>query len=645
MEALQDFDESELESDRAPAIALVAVISEEETIHKLDRLEAEGFLALTKLDHSAEPDILSPGLVLFEIRLMEAFEDLNLLRSWRQKRPLQPIIALCSNDDEDFILEAFKSGATNYLLSSVNPEILSEHLKNLHKLSEAPRLVEIQNNAMLRSMDAERLATEAKMRAEADRKIAVAEAEANQRTRDIMDNLHEGFFMIETNLRVSDTTSRSCLDIFRQPIAGMEIGGALGLAPGQEDFLRNAIEQLFEDFMPLEVNLSLLPKKLLTRDNRILGFTYTPILAANKSPEKLIVEAVDLTQSIRLQEAFEKNQRLNEALLRILSDKEPFRDFLRDSKKELELLAGDCEEALAKRLLHTLKGNSAVMGLEAVAQRIHTIETEFETISLAAQQSFLQISAQEIEEEFQTFLKKHGDILQISWTENKASFALSEAELKFLRFYLKHEQEGQRELAEKILTRLSYRSIKSILVGFDMMSLRLCEQLGKQVRFKLIGGQQKLDPLVYGPLLKSLVHSLRNAIDHGIEDPEQREALSKNPEGYVQFKFERTADRMIRISIQDDGAGIKIGRIREKAIEEGLISSLEAESMTREAILLLIFKDGLSTAEQLSETSGRGVGMACIREEVEALKGTIEIKSREGVGTLTVIHVPDLSPP
>ncbi|RYZ57387.1 MAG: hypothetical protein EOP07_10005 [Proteobacteria bacterium] len=634
-----------MESYEAPAIALVAVVSEEETLHKLSRLESEGFLALTRLDHSAEPDILSPGLILFEIRLMEAFEDLNLLRTWRQKRPLQPILAICSNDDEDFILEAFKSGATNYLLSSVSPEILSEHLKNLYKLSEAPRLVEIQNNAMLRSMDAERLATEAKIRAEADRKLAVAEAEANQRTRDIMDNLHEGFFMIESNLSVSDTTSRSCLDIFRQPIAGAEIGNALGLASGQEDFLRNAVEQLFEDFMPLEVNLSLLPKKLLTLDNRILGFTYTPILASNKSPEKLIVEAVDLTQSIRLQEAFEKTQRLNEALLRILSDKEPFRDFLRDSKKELETLASDCEETLAKRLLHTLKGNSAVMGLEAVAQRVHTIESEFETISPGAQASFLAISAQEIEDEFQKFLSKHGEILQISWTENKTSYSLSEAELKFLRFYLKHENETHREMAEKILKRLSYRSIKSILVGFDMMASRLAEQLGKELRFKLIGGQQKLDPLVYSPLLKSLVHSLRNAIDHGIENPEKREALGKNPEGYVQFKFERTAEQMIRISIQDDGAGIKIGRIKAKAIEKGLISSSEAESLTREAAMLLIFRDGLSTADELTETSGRGVGMACIREEVEALQGTIEIKSKEGVGTLTVITVPDLSPP
>jgi DNA-binding NarL/FixJ family response regulator/HPt (histidine-containing phosphotransfer) domain-containing protein len=627
MEALQDFDEFESSDAKAPAIALVAIVSEEETIHKLDRLEADGFLALTKLDHSAEPDILSPGLILFEIRLMEAFEDLNLLRSWRQKRPLQPIIAYSSNDDEDFILEAFKSGATNYLLSSLRPEILSEHLKNLYKLSEAPRLVEIQNSAMLRSMDAERLATEAKIRAEADRKLAIAQAEANQRTQDIMDNLHEGFFMIESNLRVSDSTSKSCLDIFCQPIAGAEIGDALGLSAGQEEFLRNAVEQLFEDFMPLEVNLSLLPKKLLTRDNRILGFTYTPILAANKSPEKLIIEAVDLTESIRLQEAFEKTQRLNEALLRILSDKEPFRDFLKDSKKELELLAGDCDEVLAKRLLHTLKGNSSVMGLESVAHLVHTIESDFDKITPAAQPSFLEVAAAEIEKEFEKFLQKHAEILQISWTENRNSYALTEAELNFLRFYVKHDHENQREMAERILSRLSHRSIKSILVGFDMMTLRLSEQLSKQVRFKLVGGQHKLDPHVYGPLFKSLVHA--------------REALGKNPEGYVQFKFERTAEKTIRISIQDDGGGIRVEKIRQKAVEKGLYTALQAQQMSREDILLLIFKDGLSTAEHLSETSGRGVGMACIRKEVEALKGTIEIKSREGVGTLTRITVPD----
>ena len=624
-------------------IPLLVIASDAELLHKIQSLSDSGTLEARILNHDAPPDRAMRGLLLFEVRLMEAFEDLNLMRSWRQSRPLQPIVAICSNDDEDFIVEAFKAGATNYLLASTPPPVLAEHLKSLYKLSEAPRLVEIQNHEMLRSMDAERLATEAKMRAEGEKKLAQAQAEANQRTRDILDNLHSGFFILDKDLRIGDTTSRSCEDIFQRSIAGSSIGACLGLAPGQEEFLKGGLEQLFEDFMPLEVNLSLLPKKLLTEDDRILGFTYTSILAEDKSPEKLIVEAVDLTQSVRSQEALLQTQRLNETLLRILSDKDPFRDFLSDSKQELAILAAPAPLILGKRLLHTLKGNSAVMGLNGIAELIHGIESEVETLPPTQIPAFFQASAARIEAQFQSFLQTHASILQINWGEHKAVYALTEAELNLLSFYIKHDYQPHRELAESILKRLRLRSVKSMLVGFDVIVLRLAEQLGKSIRFKLIGGGIKLDPIRYAPLMKSLVHAVRNACDHGIETADDRESSGKDPEGYIQFRFDRVAGQSLCISIQDDGAGIKVGKILRKAVELALLTEEEAENMPREQALQLIFEDGLSTAEQLSETSGRGVGMACIRYEVEQLQGAVTLKSREGVGTLCEIIVSDPS--
>lgn len=622
-------------------IPLLLIASDAELLHNVQSLSESGALEAQILDHNALPDPTVKGLILFEIRLMEAFEDLGLMRGWRQARPLQPIIAICSNDDEDFIVEAFKAGATNYIMASTPPPVLLEHLKSLYKLSEAPRMVEIQNTEMLRSMDAERLATEAKMRAEGEKQLAQAQAEANQRTRDILDNLHSGFFIIEKDLRIGDTTSRSCDDIFQRSIAGGQVGSCLGLESNQEEFLKGGLEQLFEDFMPLEVNLSLLPKQLFTEDNRVLGFTYTPILAQDKSPAKLIVEANDLTQSVRSQEALLKSQRLNETLLRILSDKDPFRDFLSDSKKELETLSAPAPIILGKRLLHTLKGNSAVMGLDGIAELIHKIESEAETVAPEQIPAFFQRSATRIEAQFQAFLETHASILQIAWGEHKAVYTLSEAELNVLSFYIKNDYQPHRVLAEAILGRLRLRSVKSMLVGFDVIVQRLAEHLEKSIRFKLVGGAIKLDPQRYAPLMKSLVHAVRNACDHGIEASAEREEAGKAPEGYIQFRFDRVSGQSLRISIQDDGAGIKIGKILRNAVEKALITADEAEVMPREQVLQLIFEDGLSTAEQLSETSGRGVGMSCIRFEVEQLKGAISLKSREGVGTLCEIIIPD----
>ncbi len=626
-----------------PTIPLVVIATEAAMLDRVQELDLSGLFAITVLGHDAPADSECQGVILFEIRLMEAFEDLNVLRTWRQKRPLQPILALCGNDDEDFILEAYKAGSTFYLIAATPTPVLTANLRVLHKLSEAPRMVEIQNHEMLRSMNAERTATEAKMQAEGARRLAQAQAEANQRTRDILDNLHEGFFIVEKDLRIAETVSHSCEDIFKRHIAGQVIGESLGLAPGVELFLQNGLEQLFEDFMPLELNLSLLPKRLITEDERILTFTYTPILTATHAPARLIIEANDVTENIRDQKAFAQIQRMNECLLAILSDKDPFKDFLADTKKEIEVLAAAPSEAIGKRLLHTLKGNSAVMGLEVIAEYIHQLETELSGLPESETAAFFVKSAACIEDKFRSFLHDHAGILQINWGEYKHSYTLTEAELNFLTYYVKHDRGLDKDTTLHILKRLRLRTVKSMLVGFDSMVKRRAEQLGKNIRFHLIGAQIRLDPKRFTPLMKALVHALRNGCDHGIESPDEREHLGKEVKGYIQFKFEVIENSSLRITIQDDGGGIQTAKLLQSAIDKKMIDEDEARSLSHEETLHLVFRDGLSTAEELTETSGRGVGMACIRFEVEDLQGQLKIKSKEQVGTLYEIVIPNFS--
>jgi chemotaxis protein histidine kinase CheA len=410
-----------------------------------------------------------------------------------------------------------------------------------------------------------------------------------------------------------------------------------GLQQGRESYLRDALDQLFEDFMPLEVNVGLLPKRVRTVDNRTLSFTYQPILSAQGSPEKVIVAAMDITEEVAAQAHLESLRAASDSLLRILSEYEAFEEFLAETKRDIELMRNTHEIAVGKRLLHTLKGNASVMGLHEIASLIHSIESTFEDSSSAHS---LKAHADVIDKAFEDYLERNKKILGIDWHSSESHVKFSSHDLeKIIAFVRSAQGEGKGE-ALRVLEDAKLRTVHSMLAGFDEIAHQLGEKFGKSIEFQLIGGDLKLDPEVYGPLLKSLVHALRNACDHGIEDPEERERQGKAVTGVITFKFEPQESGQLRITLSDSGRGIQIERVLAKALQNRIISEDEVRTLRVKDVMHLVFHDGLSTKEAVSETSGRGVGMACIREEVEALGGRIRIASKVHKGTVFELNVP-----
>ena len=622
------------ESSRIP---VTAIAMDDDVLLLLQKLEGFGSFATEIFDHENMNPQASSGIVVFNVRMMEAFDDLSRIRTWRNARPLQPIIALSGNDDEDFMLEAFKSGATNYLSPNLPPPVLAEILRSYYKMSEAPRLVEIQNTEMLRSMQAEREATEARMAAEGARAVAQAQAAASQRTKEILDNLTEGFFIVEKDLTIADVTSRSCVEIFGREIASQPMGAVLGLSDGREGFLRDGLEQVFDDFMPLDVNVSLLPKRVVTEAEKTLSLAYHPILDAAGAPQKVIIGAMDVTADVKEQARLEELRAASESLLRILSERESFEEFLADTKRDLEDLRSTDSLALGKRLLHTLKGNSSVMGLGEIAGVIHGLESELEGTSAVAA---LSPYADTIDKAFEAFLEKNHKILQIDWHSTESHVSLTRDAIDtVLSFVRSSSGEGQQE-ALRILESTKLRSVHSMLAGFDEIAYQLGEKMGKSIEFQLIGGELKLDPQVYGPFMKSLVHALRNSCDHGIEEPEERERLGKDAKGLIVFTFALQDDGKLKVTLSDSGRGIQLQRVLRKALASNIVREQDLETLRVRDVLHLVFHDGLSTADVISETSGRGVGMACIRQEVEALGGHIRIASKANKGTIFELNLP-----
>ncbi len=165
------------------------------------------------------------------------------------------------------------------------------------------------------------------------------------------------------------------------------------------------------------------------------------------------------------------------------------------------------------------------------------------------------------------------------------------------------------------------------------------KDLGKKIELRQEGEQTELDRQVLEYIKDPLTHMVRNSCDHGIERPADRAAKGKPEQGVLRLSAHHEGGHII-IEIADDGAGLNTARIRRKAVEKGLISEAEAAAMSDAQVQRLIFAPGFSTAETVTNLSGRGVGMDVVRTNIEAIGGSIELSSAEGVGTTFRIKIP-----
>jgi two-component system chemotaxis sensor kinase CheA len=167
----------------------------------------------------------------------------------------------------------------------------------------------------------------------------------------------------------------------------------------------------------------------------------------------------------------------------------------------------------------------------------------------------------------------------------------------------------------------------------------LARQLGKDVELVLAGEETEVDKTMIEDLADPLIHLIRNAVDHGVEMPEERLAAGKPVKSLVRLEARQEGDHIVLI-IADDGKGMNAERIRAKAIEKGLISEEDANTLDERQSLNLIFLPGFSLKAQISDVSGRGVGMDVVKTNIQKLNGSIEIRSEPGKGSVFIISLP-----
>jgi two-component system chemotaxis sensor kinase CheA len=436
----------------------------------------------------------------------------------------------------------------------------------------------------------------------------------------VLDSMHDGLLVCELDGRASAIRSRSVTRVFGEPgdqqkiwdyVAGDDAELAMRLELGWE--------QAVSDVLPFELAVTMMPAELRHHE-RTYRMAYQRV-ERDGVLAQLAVSLHDITDEIAARRAHEQAHELAAVVRSVMADRDGFFMFVDETERlMLDLGARSADQA---RWLHTLKGNTAMFGFRSFAAQCHALEDELaDGFELDADRlGRLRASWQQSFEQVRPFLGRRAvDDISVARDELAEQIA-------------RMRDAG---VAAALLTELDRWRLEPIGPSLDRLAHqaeRIACQQGKQLAITIEGARVRLPDDRIRRLLAPLIHAVRNAVDHGIELPAERVAAGKPAAGRLVLACRHSAADIV-VEVLDDGRGVSWERVRAKAQALGLPAATRAE------LIEVLFADGVSTSDAVSELSGRGVGMGALREICRDLGGSIDLASEPGQGTRLTCVVP-----
>lgn len=539
--------------------------------------------------------------------------------------------------------------ATNLIMQKMKD--YSEQLERQKSVLEEQKTVLEDQNEELEAQN-EELSLSKRRLQEAQEKLL----RTDRSIRNLLDNAGQGFMTFGPELLIDEEYSLECRNIFGRELSGVPFPLLLALDDDeQRKFLESLLRKIFaeKDSGRRAMYLPLLTEEL-SLEGRSIKLEYKMIPSAFGT-ELMMVVLTDITEKRELESQVETERNMLKTVVKVIVGYGDFTDCVRDFKLfyEVELPAAlRTDESVRAKLLsiyrdlHTYKGNFSQFGLQHVTKRLHDAETklsewlksadELSANELAARISELGIASW-LDDDFALLQSVIGDsffnqqdLLMIDKTriidiEKKMLALLSPNECKLL-------------LPE--LRRLRYKPFKELLKAYPDYVSGLAERMERYVAPVVLDGDDfPADTEKYYDFSRSLVHVFRNIIDHAIESPEERVASGKEEYAGIVCRVALRQDK-ITVDIADDGRGIDPDVVRRRAVEKGIVSGQEAAELTDDEAVRLIFHDEFSTKDEVSDISGRGIGLAAVKAEVDKLGGTIDMRSEIGRGSIFRFELP-----
>ncbi len=518
---------------------------------------------------------------------------------------------------------------------------------------------------------------------------------ANREIIDILDNIKQSIFTVTPDLAIAPQYSKHVHDVFGDvPVGGAGLAELMFPLPAQqakrqalEDWARLAFAQ---PHLPWEIVAQLVDHDVEyvhpdTSQKRHLVVQYEPIRSVD-AITRIMVLTEDITEKDALKAEIEKKSRENEDNLEQISeligvDPELFDHFLREAANLVDRMRDEIR-ALATvspadrragvdgifRQIHTLKGNAATFKLKLIATRAHWVEDLFAGVRDGTRE-LTDAVVGELDEklvELQGLVERAGALRDRVLKRPEPSRDLGRTRdkdrpvtLPIDATRLANLRRRCAELARGDAATLSAGDVMPLLaairslthVPFVKLAPRLrriltdlSSHLDKQVAPLVIDGADgfELDAEVLNVLGDPLIHILRNSLDHGIEPTvEERVARGKPAVATVAVRVRRDVPGWVHIDVEDDGRGVDVDRVLAKAVASGLIADAERARLSFEQTIDLVFAPGFSTAEAVTDVSGRGVGMDVVRTDVTRLGGSVTMTSEPGRGSRIRLAIPE----
>lgn len=476
----------------------------------------------------------------------------------------------------------------------------------------------------------------------------------NSAVKNLLDNAGQGFLSFGSDLMIGQEYSKECDRIFGFPVSGISYLNLIinYMDTSMENDVRTVLERIFLVSEPIKarVYLSMLPEEHIV-GKRTIRFSYRTIREANAF--KVMAILTDITEKKQLEEKMElerNNVKLilqaleNQSDLKILMD--DLRELIKTQLPQSVVHPGTLREALSEayKTIHSFKGEFSQYYMYHTASALHEVEdhigfwlnTHTPCDIYKINNYFGRLDADQIMGPDAEIIKQTlGDrFFGKQQTVSVQKELLLDLESDMIRLL---PASTANQFLPKIKKMLS-SSMKQLFMQYESLVQTLSEKLDKMMSpLEVTGNDVYIVKSDYQALFRAFIHLFRNMVDHGIEKPDERMHSGKPAQGKISITLETHAPAALKIIFRDDGRGVDIDSVRQKALEKGLITHTPVD---REELLDLLFSQGFSLKSEVSMISGRGTGLSALKKEVERLNGTIHIESALGSGTAFIIDLP-----